>query len=354
MLELRNLASDNYAPVHPKVLEAITKVNSGAQPAYGADDETEKLQQTVKNLFGKNAAAFPVFNGTAANVIALQAALPKWGAVICLETAHLNLDEGGAPEKVAGIKLWYVPNKNGDGKLTVDLIEPELRDVGFVHRAQQAAISITNSTEYGTVYSTHEIAELVSLAKRNNLVFHLDGARISNAAAALKQSMASFTSEVGVDLVSLGGTKIGGLLAEAVVVMDTESAMGQRISEQIPFLRKSDMQLGSKMRYLSAQLNALFESGLALELAQHANGMAELLYTELLDLADGQKLIIDLAPQANAVFPVLDAAVANQLRQKWSFYDWDTRGRVRLMCSWNTQASEIKHFISDLREALNN
>jgi threonine aldolase len=354
MLEKRNLASDNYAPVHPKVLEAIARVNTGAQPAYGADSETEKLQHTVQNLFGKRAAAFPVFNGTAANVVALQAALPRWGAVICVETAHLNLDEGGAPEKVAGIKLWYVPNIHGNGKLTKEIIEPELRDVGFVHRAQQAAISITNSTEYGTVYSADEIADLVKLAKSNKLVFHLDGARISNAAAALGKSFTSFTSDVGVDLVSLGGTKIGGLLAEAVVVTDAESEPGQRLAEQIPFLRKSGMQLGSKMRYLSAQLNALYESGLALELARHANSMAHLLYAELSNLADGKKLVVDLAPEANAVFPVLSSEVANQLREKWSFYDWDTKGRVRLMCSWNTQESEIKEFLSDLREALAN
>ncbi len=354
MLEKRNLASDNYAPVHPKVLEAIAKVNSGAQPAYGADSETEKLQQTVQNLFGKRAAAFPVFNGTAANVVALQAALPRWGAVICVETAHLNLDEGGAPEKVAGIKLWYVPNTHGNGKLTREMIEPELRDVGFVHRAQQSAISITNSTEYGTVYSDAEVTDIAKLAKENNLVFHLDGARISNAAAALGKSFASFTTDAGVDLVSLGGTKIGGLLAEAVVVTDAQSDTGQSLAEQIPFLRKSGMQLGSKMRYLSAQLNALYESGLALELAQNANSMARLLYLELGSLADGKKLIVDLAPEANAVFPVLDAKVANQLREKWSFYDWDPKGRVRLMCSWNTQESEIKEFLSDLREALAN
>ena len=354
MLEKRNLASDNYAPVHPKVLEAISRVNTGAQPAYGADTETEKLQHTVQNLFGKRAAAFPVFNGTAANVVALQAALPRWGAVICVETAHLNLDEGGAPEKVAGIKLWYVPNIHGNGKLTKAMIEPELRDVGFVHRAQQAAISITNSTEYGTVYSADEIADLVKLAKTNKLVFHLDGARISNAAAALGKSFSSFTSDVGVDLVSLGGTKIGGLLAEAVVVTDAQSEPGQRLAEQIPFLRKSGMQLGSKMRYLSAQLNTLYESGLALELASNANSMAHLLYAELSNLADGKKLVVDLAPEANAVFPVLNSQVASQLRGKWSFYDWDTKGRVRLMCSWNTQESEIKEFLSDLREALAN
>lgn len=352
MLGKRNLASDNYAPVHPKVLEAISRVNSGAEPAYGADSETEKLQQTVQNIFGEKAEAFPVFNGTAANVIALQAALPRWGAVICLETAHLNLDEGGAPEKVAGIKLWYVPNKNGDGKLTPELVKPELRDVGFVHRAQQGAISITNSTEYGTVYSPAEIKELTTLAHENQLVFHLDGARIANAAAALGSDYASFTSNAGVDLVSLGGTKIGGLLAEAVVVTDTNSKIGSEIAEQIPFLRKSGMQLGSKMRYLSAQLNALYDSGLALELANHANAMARLLYQELMNLAEGRKLIVDLAPQANAVFPVIDSSVAQVLREKWAFYDWDTAGRVRLMCSWNTQEAEIKEFLLDVGEAI--
>ena len=182
----------------------------------------------------------------------------------------------------------------------------------------------------------------------------MDGARISNAAAALGKSFSSFTSDVGVDLVSLGGTKIGGLLAEAVVVTDAQSEPGQRLAEQIPFLRKSGMQLGSKMRYLSAQLNALYESGLALELASNANSMAHLLYAELSNLADGKKLVVDLAPEANAVFPVLNSQVASQLRGKWSFYDWDTKGRVRLMCSWNTQESEIKEFLSDLREALAN
>lgn len=352
MLGKRNLASDNYAPVHPKVLEAISRVNSGAEPAYGADSETEKLQQTVQSIFGKKAAAFPVFNGTAANVVALQAALPRWGAVICIETAHLNLDEGGAPEKVAGIKLWYVPNKHGDGKLTPELVKPELRDVGFVHRSQQAAISITNSTEYGTVYSSAEIRALSQLAHENNLVFHLDGARLANAAAALGSDYASFTTDAGVDLVSMGGTKIGGLLAEAIVVTDASSSTGAELAEKIPYLRKSGMQLGSKMRYLSAQLNALYESGLALELAKHANSMAKLLHQGMVELADGERLIVDLAPQANAVFPVMESRIAEKLRQKWAFYDWDTNNRVRLMCSWNTEELEISEFLSDLREAI--
>lgn len=352
MLGKKNLASDNYAPVHPKVIEAIAAVNQGPEPAYGADSETEKFQQTVLQLFGKKAIGFPVFNGTAANVIALQAALPRWGAVICVETAHLNLDEGGAPEKVAGIKLWNVPNKNGDGKLSPEMVEPELRDFGFVHRAQQGAISITNSTEYGTVYSPSEVAALSALAKKHELTLHLDGARIANAAAALNTDFSSFTTDAGVDLVSLGGTKIGGLLAEAVIVTDSHSEKGQRLADAIPFLRKSGMQLGSKMRYLSAQLNALYADGLALELARRANQMAQRLQSGLGEISDQDRLRIDLQCQANAVFPVMDRKLAEKLREKWAFYDWDTSGRVRLMCSWNTAESEVDEFIADTREAL--
>lgn len=350
MLATKNLASDNYAPVHPKVIEAITQVNVGAQPAYGADSETTKLQETVKKLFGPKASAFPVFNGTAANIIGLQAALPRWGAVICVETAHLNLDEGGAPEKVAGIKLWYVPNKHGNGKLTPEMVQPELRDFGFVHRAQQGAISITNSTEYGTVYSPAEVSALSDVAKKNKLLLHLDGARIANAAASLNASFASFTTDAGVDLVSLGGTKIGGLLAEAVIVIDGDAH--EDIAEAIPYLRKSGMQLGSKMRYLSAQLNALYESGLALDLASNANQMAQRLQSGLRDVAEDDKLVMDLGSEANAVFPVMSTSLAQELRKKWSFYDWDTSGRVRLMCSWNTTEAEIDEFISDTQAAL--
>lgn len=352
MLGKKNLASDNYAPVHPKVIEAIATVNQGPEPAYGADSETEKFQETVRQLFGKKAVGFPVFNGTAANVIALQAALPRWGAVICIETAHLNLDEGGAPEKVAGIKLWNVPNTNGDGKLTAEMIAPELRDFGFVHRAQQGAISITNSTEYGTVYTPQEVSALSRIAKDHELTLHLDGARIANAAAALGESFTSFTTDAGVDLVSLGGTKIGGLLAEAVIVTDAHSEKGRKLAHSLPFLRKSGMQLGSKMRYLSAQLNALYASGLALDLAKNANQMAQKLQAGLSELAAQDRLVIDLKCQANAVFPVLEKKLAEKLRTKWSFYDWDTAGRVRLMCSWNTTEAEVEEFILDTREAL--
>jgi len=350
VLATRNLASDNYAPVHPKVIEAISRVNQGPQPAYGADSETEKFQETIRKLFGKKAQGFPVFNGTAANVIALQSAIPRWGAVICVESAHLNLDEGGAPEKIAGIKLWNVPNRHGNGKLTPDLVEPELRDAGFVHRAQQAAISITNSTEYGTVYTPSEIKALSKVAEKNKLVLHLDGARIANAAASLGASFAEFTTDAGVDLVSLGGTKIGGLLAEAVVVINAQSS--QEMTEAIPFLRKSGMQLGSKMRYLSSQLNALYESGLAIELAHSANQMAKRLHAGLMAIADGERLRMDLGTEANAVFPVMEGKLAQELRKTWAFYDWDTSGRVRLMCSWNTTESEIDEFIADTALAL--
>ena len=353
MQKRTNLASDNYAPVHPKVLEALARVNEGPEPAYGADSETERLQQTVKSLFGPKAQAFPVFNGTAANVLAMQAALPRWGAAICLESAHLNLDEGGAPEKVAGIKIWYVRNSHGDGKLRPEMVKPELRDFGFVHRAQQAAISITNSTEYGTVYQPEEVAALSELAKENNLAMHLDGARLANASAALGKSFSSFTADAGVDVISMGGTKIGGLIAEAVVVMDNESEVGGKIADAMPFLRKSGMQLSSKMRYVSAQLNALYESGLALELATHANQMADILHERVSEVAsETEKVTLDLEAPANAVFPILDVGVATKLREKWAFYDWDESiHQVRLMCSWNTTEHEVNQFANDLREA---
>jgi threonine aldolase len=352
VLARKNLASDNYAPVHPKVFEALAQVNVGAQPAYGADSETEKFQETVKRLFGPKAVGFPVFNGTAANILSLQAAVPRWGAVICVETAHLNLDEGGAPEKVAGLKLWNVANTHGDGKLRPEMVEVELRDFGFVHRAQQAAISITNSTEYGTIYTPEEVSALSKLAKQHGLLMHLDGARIANAASALGKPVSSFTTDAGVDVVSLGGTKIGGMLAEAVVVTDATSQVGKQISEAMPFLRKSGMQLGSKMRYLSAQLNVLYGEGLAFELADKANAMAQKLQAGLSEIADGKKLIMDLRCEANAVFPVMAKDLAERLRENWAFYDWDLSGRVRLMCSWNTSDEDVQSFISDTREAL--
>ncbi|NBT47429.1 MAG: threonine aldolase, partial [Actinobacteria bacterium] len=241
----RGFASDNYAGVHPRLFELMQQVNEGHEVAYGDDFVTAELSKMFKSHFGSKAEVFPVFNGTGSNVIALSSVVKRWEAVICAETAHINADEGGAPEKMAGIKLWTIPTT--DGKLTPELIEPYLFDIGSVHRAQIAAISITQTTELGTLYSAAEVKALADFAHKNNLMLHMDGARLSNAAAALDLPFSGFTTDVGVDLVSFGGTKIGALAAEAVVVLSDAA-----IAKSIPFLRKTSMQLPSKMRFVSA------------------------------------------------------------------------------------------------------
>lgn len=350
----RGFASDNYAGVHPDVMERMANVNEGHQVAYGEDTETEHFQQVVRDLFGPNAAGFPVFNGTGANVIALQAALQRWEAVVCVDTAHINSDEGGAPEKMGGIKLWTVPSP--DGKLKVEDARAQLFDMGVVHRAQPAVLSITQTTEMGTLYQVDEIAELASLAHENGLLLHMDGARLSNAAAALGLPFSDFTTKAGVDLVSLGGTKIGALAAEAVVVTDTKSERGAKLAHAMPFLRKTSMQLPSKMRFVSAQLNALFDNGaqLALASARHANEMAARLYSGVLEIAaEHDSVSVPNPTEANAVFPILPAAVTEQVQQDYRFYIWNqATGQVRWMCSWDTTADDVDGILSSLRSAL--
>lgn len=353
----RGFASDNYAGIHPDVLLAISEVNYGHQSAYGDDDVTAEFRQLVKKLFGKNAVGFPVFNGTGANVVALQAAIPRWGAVIAAATSHLNLDEGGAPEKMGGIKLWNVEIPKGDGKLTPELIQPELIDFGFVHRSQQAAVSITNSSEYGTVYSLSEIKAITKQAKKHGLITHMDGARLSNAAAALGLSFRQFTTDAGIDLVSLGGTKIGGMAAEAVIVTNANNEVGKQLVNDLDYLRKTSMQLASKMRFISAQLIALYsgKNPLAIELATHANSMAGVLDKGLRKLSKGnkQRLSLPVETQANAVFPVMDKKLAEKLQDKWHFYDWNqTIGQYRLMCAWDTTEDDLNSFLLDAQEAL--
>jgi threonine aldolase len=350
----RGFASDNYAGIHPAVLEAIGKVNVGHQVAYGEDSETSRFQEVVKELFGPNAEGFPVFNGTGANVIALQAATQRWEAVICVESAHIHADEGGAPEKMAGLKLWTVPSPTG--KLTVELAKSQLFDLGFVHRAQPGVISITQTTEMGTLYQPEEIGALADLAHENGLLLHLDGARLSNAAAALGLSFADFTTNVGVDLVSLGGTKIGALAAEAVVVTDTSTAVGEALSAALPFLRKTSMQLASKMRFISCQLNALFEDGakVAIENAKHANAMAARLFDGITEIAKSHpEVSMPNRAEANAVFPILPPHITEQLQQHYRFYVWNqATGQVRLMCAFDTTESDVDGLLAKLRELL--
>jgi len=332
----------------------MAEVNQGHQVAYGDDTETARFQEIVKELFGKNAVGFPVFNGTGANVIALQSAVKRWEAVICVESAHIHMDEGGAPEKMGGLKLWTVPSS--DGKLSVDGLRSQLFDFGFVHRAQPGVVSITQTTEMGTVYQPEEVSALADVAHEHGLLLHMDGARLSNAAAALGKSFKEFTTDVGVDLVSLGGTKIGALAAEAVVVTDITTERGAELASAMPFLRKTSMQLPSKMRFVSAQLNALFADGakVAMENAQLANSMAAKLYEGVLEIAGKHpEVSVPNRAEANAVFPILPDNVTKNIQEDFRFYIWDqVTGQVRWMCSWDTTVEDVEGLLTSLRTAV--
>jgi threonine aldolase len=255
---------------------------------------------------------------------------------------------------MGGLKLWTVPAP--DGKLSVEGLKSQLFDFGFVHRAQPAVVSITQTTEMGTVYQPAEIAALADIAHEHGLLLHMDGARLSNAAAALGKGFKEFTTDVGVDLVSLGATKIGALAAEAVVVIDVTTERGSQLASSMPFLRKTSMQLPSKMRFVSAQLNALFADGakVALENAKRANSMAAKLYEGVLEIAQTHPEVSMPNPaQANAVFPILPESVTAKIQEDFRFYIWDqTTGQVRWMCSWDTTEDDVEGLLQSLRSAL--
>lgn len=340
----RGFASDNYAGVHPEVLAALADANEGHQISYGEDVYTARLAEVVRDHFGERAEVFPVFNGTGANVVALTSLLPRWGAVIATRTAHIHSDEGGAPEKVTGLKLFVVPTP--DGKLTPDLIATEAWGWGDEHRAQPLAVSITQTTELGTLYTPAEVRAIADYAHGNGMALHMDGARLWNAAAALGVPFREFTADAGVDILSFGGTKNGLLGAEAVVVLDPARVDG------LIFLRKTTMQLASKMRFMSAQLLALFEGGLGLASAGHANAMAARLRGALEELAL-PGLSFSRPTQANAVFAVLANAAADRIREKVRFYDWDRAvGEVRWMTAFDTTEADVDAFVEIVRAEL--
>ncbi|MCG5432899.1 low specificity L-threonine aldolase [Mycobacterium sp. MYCO198283] len=344
----RTFASDNYAGVHPEVLAALAAANGGHQAAYGADRYTARLQEVIREQFGDRAEAFPVFNGTGANVISLTSVLPRWGAVVTPATAHINTDEAGAPERVTGIKLLTVPAP--DGKLTPDLIAREAWGWGDEHRAQPLAVSITQTTELGTQYTPDELRAICDFAHGHGMAVHMDGSRLWNAAAALGLPLRDLTTAVGVDVLSLGGTKNGLLGVEATVVLDPDRATG------LVYLRKLTMQLSSKMRFASAQLLALFDDDLGLRSAAHANAMANRLRSALeAGIADGSLPGLALTQQssANAVFATLPTTAADRIRERVRFYDWDrARGEVRWMTAWDTTAADVDRFVAVIGEEL--
>jgi threonine aldolase len=293
----------------------------------------------VREHFGADAVGFPVFNGTAANVVGLRAMLRPWQGVICAESAHLNVDEGGAPEALAGIKLLTVPAP--DGKLTTELVERRMKRIGDEHVVQPGVVSITQSTELGTLYTVDEMTALAEYAHAREMLLHVDGSRLANAAAALDVGLRALTHGVGADVVSFGGTKVGLLAAELVVILNPS------LPDALPYLRKQSMQLASKMRFVSAQLEALLTDDLWRRAASHANAMAR----RLADAVAGH-VTITQAVEANSVFAILPPEATAQLQQEFRFYVWDEHtNEVRWMCAWDTAESDVDAFAAAIVRA---
>jgi len=338
----RGFASDNSATIHPDVLAAVASVNVGHVFGYGHDEITRRVERLFAERFGAGSSTFFVFNGTAANVLALRAACRPWEAAICAQTAHLNVDEGGAPEAIAGVKLLTV--LGADGKLSVEEVERRIERVGDEHAVQPRVVSISQCTELGTVYTLDELGELAELAHRHELVLHVDGARLANAAAALGCGLRELSADVGVDVLSFGGTKNGLLGGEAVVFLNSS------LSEGFEYLRKQSLQLASKMRFIAVQFEALLTDELWRRCAEHANAMAARLGAAVGELPG---LTITRPVQSNAVFARIPAAATRALQERFPFYVWDeSTGEVRWMCSWDTTEEDVDSFAAAVRESL--
>jgi threonine aldolase len=334
MKPVRSFASDNNAGVHPKVLQAIAAVNRGHVVGYGDDPYTETAVRKFKQHFGPDIEVFIVFNGTAANCLSLKAMTESYHAVICAEAAHIYTDECGAPEKFTGCKLIPVPT--ADGKLTVESVRRAYHGIGDQHHVQPRAISITQVTEMGTVYTPREVRDLARFAHERNLFLHMDGARLANAAVSLGLTLREATRDLGVDALSFGGTKNGAMGAEAVVFFN------QKLSRDFLYLRKQSMQLASKMRFISAQLEALLSNDLWRKNAEHANRMAELLQKEVSKIPRA-KIVYKV--EANGVFAQIPRQAIAELQKRYFFYVWDEeRSVVRWMCSFDTTERDVKQF----------
>jgi threonine aldolase len=338
----RGFASDNASTIHPEVLAAIDAANRGHVYGYGHDWLTEALAERFREEFGEQARAFPVWSGTAANVLSLRAVCRPWQAAICAPAAHMNVDECGAPEAIAGVKLLTAAAEHG--KLSPQSVEAMVERVGDEHAVQPRVVSISQCTELGTVYTAEETEALAQSAHARDLLLHVDGARLANAAAALGMPLRSLTTDVGVDVLSFGGTKNGLLGAEAVVFLDPD------LGEGFEYLRKQSLQLASKMRFLAAQLHALLDDELWLRSATHANAMAALL-AERLEGLDAVRITRPV--QTNAVFAELPFEAITELQRHYDFYMWDERvGEVRWMCSWDTTEADVEEFAGAVRAAV--
>lgn len=330
----RGFASDNNSGVHPAIFRAMEEANQGHAAGYGNDPVTAGAIELFRKRFGSATEVFFVFNGTGANVVGLSSVTRSFHSVICADTAHIQEDECGAPEKFTGCKL--LPVKTENGKLTPEAIQPHLKGFNFEHHAQPRVISISQVSELGTVYRPGEIRALAELAHDHNMLLHMDGARISNAAVALDLDFRAFTKDCGVDILSFGGTKNGMMMGEAILFFNPE------LAENTRYLRKQSMQLFSKMRFTAAQFTAFFENDLWKEMATHANNMARLLEEEVGKIPE---ITLTQPVEANGVFARIPPEIIAPLQEHYFFYLWnEEKAEVRWMTSFDTTENEIFGF----------
>ena len=338
---LSSFASDNTSGIVPEVLQALIEVNEGSAIGYGDDPVTTKLREEMNELFGREVSTLLAWGGTGANIVGLQAMINSWEAIICSSSSHINVDECAAPERFLGAKLIDIESANA--KLEPVSLAKELEILGVVHHAQPGAISITQSTEYGTLYTVEELKEVIGIAKQAGLRVHMDGARVANAAAALQIPVAAFTCDLGVDILSFGGTKNGMAYGEAIVVFNEE------LVSAAEFIQKQSAQLPSKMRYIAAQFSAMFKDDLWLKHASHANKMAQLLSEGISDIRDVE---ITQSTEVNAVFAKLPKEAIATL-QEWSyFYDWEKENEVRWMTSYSTTVEDVERLVEGIHTAV--
>ncbi|MDP4185417.1 MAG: low specificity L-threonine aldolase [Bacteroidota bacterium] len=339
-MSLRGFASDNNSGVHPDILKALAEANVGHATGYGDDIWTHRAVEKFKEEFGQEIDVYFVFNGTGANVLSLKTLSRSFNSIICADTAHIHVDECGAPERFTGCKL--IPIHTPDGKLTPELIKPHLHGFDFEHHSQPGVISITQVTEIGTLYTVDEIKAICDLAHQYGLLVHMDGARIANAAVSLNLPFRAFTVDAGVDVISFGGTKNGMMFGEAVIFFNPG------FSTYTKYYRKQETQLYSKMRFIGAQFVAYFENRLWEKNASHSNNMAKLLYQNIKEIPG---ILVTQSVDANGVFAIIPPRLITLLQKEYFFYMWDeNRSEVRWMTSFDTQKEDIERFTALIKD----
>ena len=339
---IRSFASDNNAGVHPEVLAAITRANEGHVVGYGDDPYTGSAKKKFEEHFGTGIEVYFTFNGTGANVLGLQALTRPYNAILCSDYAHICVDECGAPEKHTGCKLIPLPHQ--DGKITVDQVKHAYHGIGDQHHVQAKVIAITQSTEMGTIYTPEEIQALARFAHEHDMFLHMDGARIANAAVSLRQTLRQATRDLGVDVLSFGGTKNGIMGGEAVVFFD------KALSADFLYLRKQGMQLASKMRFIAVQFEALLTNDLWKRSAEHANRMARALEAEVRQIPQAR---IAWPVEANGVFAQIPQHAIQKIQERYFFYPWiEEECIVRWMCSFDTTEDDIQSFVQVVAESV--